>query len=142
MSQTVVVSNENIGLDDIGAFLDSGVKLSLDEASLKRIEANRAYLSQKVQEPDVEIYGVNTGFGSLCDVKISQEEIEQLQHNLIVSHACGQGKPIPKELSRLIVFLKIKNLSFGFSGVRPVLVERLIEMFNKDLIPVIYIMTG
>jgi len=138
MSQTVVVSNENIGLDDIGAFLDSGVKLSLDEASLKRIEANRAYLSRKVQEPDVEIYGVNTGFGSLCDVKISQEEIEQLQHNLIVSHACGQGKPIPKELSRLIVFLKIKNLSFGFSGVRPVLVERLIEMFNKDLIPVIY----
>jgi len=138
MSQTVVISNENIGLDDIGAFFDSKVKLSLDGDCLKRIKANREYLSRKIQEPDVEIYGVNTGFGSLCDVKISQEEIEQLQLNLIMSHACGQGDPIPKELSRLIVFLKIKNLSYGYSGVRPVLVERLIEMFNKDLIPVIY----
>ena len=92
---------------------------------------------QKIVESDRTVYGINTGFGPLCDVKISEEETAQLQHNLIISHAVGVGKPIDKELSKIMMIAKIHALSKGFSGVSLEVIERLILMLEKDIIPVI-----
>lgn len=92
---------------------------------------------QKIVESDRTVYGINTGFGPLCDVKISEEETAQLQHNLIISHAVGVGKPIDKELSKIMIIAKVHALSKGFSGVSLEVIERLILMLEKDMIPVI-----
>lgn len=92
---------------------------------------------QKIVESDRTVYGINTGFGPLCDVKISEEETAQLQHNLIISHAVGVGKPIDKELSKIMIIAKVHALSKGFSGVSLEVIERLILMLEKDIIPVI-----
>lgn len=86
---------------------------------------------------DRTVYGINTGFGPLCDVKISEEETAQLQHNLIISHAVGVGKPIDKEFSKIMMIAKIHALSKGFSGVSLEVIERLILMLEKDIIPVV-----
>ena len=83
------------------------------------------------------VYGINTGFGPLCDTKISDDEISQLQHNLIISHSVGVGKPIDKKLSKIMMVAKIHALSKGFSGISPQVVERLQIMVEKDIIPVI-----
>lgn len=92
---------------------------------------------QKIVSSDRTVYGINTGFGPLCDTKISTEETSQLQHNLIISHAVGVGKPIDKELSKLMMIAKIHALSKGFSGVSFAVVERLNVMLQKDIIPVV-----
>lgn len=90
-----------------------------------------------IVESDRCVYGINTGFGPLCDVKISPEETAQLQHNLIISHAVGVGKPIDKELSKIMMIAKIHALSKGFSGVSLEVIERMIVMLDKDIIPVV-----
>lgn len=92
---------------------------------------------QKIVASERTVYGINTGFGPLCDVKISEEETAQLQHNLIISHAVGVGKPIDKELSKIMMIMKVHALSKGFSGVSLEVIERLILMLEKDIIPVI-----
>lgn len=92
---------------------------------------------RKIVESDKTVYGINTGFGPLCDVKISEEETAQLQHNLIISHAVGVGKPIDKELSKIMMIAKIHALSKGFSGVSLEVIERMALMLEKDIIPVV-----
>ena len=98
---------------------------------------NSQYNVRKIVESDRTVYGINTGFGPLCDVKISEEETAQLQHNLIISHAVGVGKPIDKEISKIMMIAKVHALSKGFSGVSLEVIERLILMLQKDIIPVI-----
>ena len=92
---------------------------------------------KKIVASDKTVYGINTGFGPLCDTKISDEETAQLQHNLIISHAVGVGKPIDKEYSKIMMITKIHALSKGFSGVSLEMIERLILMLEKDIIPVV-----
>lgn len=92
---------------------------------------------QKIVNSDKTIYGINTGFGPLCDTKISEEDTAKLQYNLIVSHAVGVGKPIDKELSKIMMVTKIHALSKGFSGVSLEVIERLLLMLQKDIIPVV-----
>ena len=92
---------------------------------------------QEIVASDRTVYGINTGFGPLCDTKISEEETAKLQHNLIISHAVGVGKPIEKELSKIMMIAKIHALSKGFSGVSLDVIERMILMLEKDIIPVI-----
>ena len=84
------------------------------------------------------IYGVNTGFGSLCNHKISEDNLEQLQKNLIVSHACGIGDAVPNDVVKIMILLKIQSLSYGHSAVQLVTLNRLIEMFNRNILPIIY----
>jgi histidine ammonia-lyase len=84
------------------------------------------------------IYGINTGFGSLCNVKISNENLSQLQENLVKSHACGTGDEVPNAIVKLMLLLKIQSLSYGNSGVQLETVERLIEFYNHDVLPIIY----
>ncbi|MGC4129541.1 MAG: histidine ammonia-lyase [Bergeyella sp.] len=108
----------------------------LDKTSKKQILDSQKNV-RKIVESDRTVYGINTGFGPLCDVKISEDETAQLQHNLIISHAVGVGKPIDKELSKIMMISKVHALSRGFSGVSLEVIERLLLMLEKDIIPVV-----
>ncbi len=103
-----------------------------------KIIACRNYLDSKMADKNGLFYGINTGFGFLQNVKIDAGQIEQLQYNLLVSHACGLGEEVPKEIIKLMLMLKIKSLSYGNSGVQIDTVKRLMDMFNNDVLPVIY----
>jgi len=103
-----------------------------------RITECRDYLDKKLNDADNLFYGINTGFGYLQNVKIDNGQLQQLQSNLIQSHACGLGEEVPKDIIKLMVMLKIKSLSYGHSGVQIDTVKRLMEMYNADVFPVIY----
>ena len=123
-------------ISDIMAILDDPKKAKLTKESKQKILQSQQTVQQIVAS-DRTVYGINTGFGPLCDVKISEEETAQLQHNLIISHAVGVGKPIAKELSKVMMISKIHALSKGFSGVSLEVIERLIFMLQEDIIPVV-----
>lgn len=103
-----------------------------------RITECRSYLDKKMEAGDSLYYGINTGFGYLQNVKINKEQLADLQNNLIKSHACGLGEEVPKDIVKLMVMLKIKSLSYGYSGVQIDTVKRLMDMYNADVFPVIY----
>lgn len=98
----------------------------------------REFLDRTIAESDRAFYGINTGFGALCDLRISDSELEQLQYNLVVSHACGTGREIDPGIARLILYLKIASLSKGHSGIHPETLGRLVQLYNMDAIPVIF----
>jgi histidine ammonia-lyase len=122
--------------EDVFKILDNPKSAKLNVEARKKIKKSQQNVL-KIISSDRTVYGINTGFGPLCDTKISEEETEQLQHNLIISHAVGVGKPISKKLSKIMMVAKIHALSKGFSGVSLELIERLILMLEKDVIPVI-----
>ena len=113
-------------------------QLALSKDATQRIENCRTYLNQKTAHPEQTFYGINTGFGSLCEVRIPDEDLEQLQYNLLVSHACGMGEEVPPTLVKLMLLLKIQGLAQGYSGVQLATVQRLIDFFNHNLLPVVY----
>ncbi|MEZ5014138.1 MAG: histidine ammonia-lyase [Chitinophagales bacterium] len=135
---TFEIGNGELSLDTIEHLISSGDTLALSDAARERVRACREYLNKKVADGGKAIYGVNTGFGSLCKVQIPAEALEQLQYNLIRSHACGTGPVIPDEVCRLLLLLKIQNLSFGNSGVSVETVWRLIDYYNYGILPVIF----
>jgi histidine ammonia-lyase len=103
-----------------------------------RITKCRNYLDEKMDNSDALFYGINTGFGFLQNVQIDKSQLQQLQRNLIQSHACGMGEEVPKDIVKLMIAFKIKSLSYGYSGVQTDTVERLMDMYNNDVLPVIY----
>ncbi len=117
-------------------FYDSKVELS--EEAIDKIVICRDYLDKKINTEEAPIYGINTGFGSLYNVKISKDKLIKLQENLVMSHACGIGEMVPKPIVKLMLFLKIQSLSYGHSGVQLQTIERLIDFYNKDILPVVY----
>ncbi|HKK10922.1 MAG TPA: aromatic amino acid ammonia-lyase, partial [Bacteroidales bacterium] len=116
----------------------SNYKLRLSPESENKINHCRTYLDKKTKGQKDPVYGVNTGFGSLCDVKISDEDLGRLQENLVKSHACGVGDEVPKEVVKLMLFLKVQSLAYGHSGVQLETVNRLLDMYNYDVLPVVY----
>ena len=112
-------------------------KIELSAAAKDRIAHNRAYLEQVLKEGKTH-YGINTGFGSLCNVRIGDHELEQLQENLVCSHACGMGDEVPEEIVRLMLLLKVHGLSQGYSGVRNEIVQRLADFYNLGISPIVY----
>ncbi|MDR0735152.1 MAG: aromatic amino acid ammonia-lyase, partial [Elusimicrobiota bacterium] len=113
-------------------------KIQLSAAALKRIQKCRAYLDKKAQTSAAPIYGITTGFGSLCNISVDKKRLSQLQKNLMMSHACGTGPRAPREIVKLMILLKIQALSYGHSGVQPAVVQRLADFFNQDILPVVY----
>ena len=113
-------------------------QLSLTANAEKKILRCREYLNKKLSNSDELFYGINTGFGFFQDVKISKAQLEELQSNLLKSHACGVGEEVPKDVVKLMMMLKIKSLSYGYSGVGIEIVNRLTDMYNNDVLPVIY----
>ncbi len=133
-----LISSEWLSLKSLKPIAEGGVSLSLSAEARKKIIDCRTYLDLRIDRSEKPIYGINTGFGSLCDTPIGRESLEQLQTNLVTSHACGAGREVAPKLIRLMLFLKIQGLSYGHSGVTIQTVERLIWLYNNDVLPVIF----
>jgi histidine ammonia-lyase len=125
-------------LEDISSIILEQKTLTLSADARQRIVTCRNYLDSKMSAKDAVFYGINTGFGSLCNTQISHDELELLQYNLLRSHACGTGDFVPQEIVKLMLLLKVQSLSYGNSGVQLETVERLIYFFNNDILPVVY----
>lgn len=129
---------KQLTLNDINYVLKNNCKLVLSDTAIKNIEYCRKYLDQKLKNSSEPIYGINTGFGALCNVSIPVNDLEKLQENLVMSHACGMGNEVPKEIVKLMLLLKVQSLAYGNSGVQLVTVNRLIDFFNLDILPIVY----
>ena len=132
------ISDKLLTQEDLSAITFHDVRIKLSKAARDKIIHCREYLDKELDESDEAIYGINTGFGSLYTKNISSDQLEKLQENLVKSHACGTGPEVPDEIVRMMLFLKVQSLSYGYSGVQLVTVERLIEMFNEGVFPLIY----
>jgi histidine ammonia-lyase len=132
------ISPELLTLGQVDKILKEGMTLELSQESRERIVKCREYLDNMMKTQKEPIYGVTTGFGSLCNISISKEELSQLQKNLVMSHACGVGEEVPAEIVKIMLLNKIQSLSYGNSGVQLQTVERLIAFFNNDILPVVY----
>ena len=133
-----IISTKPLNLSTLRTLVLEGSKLKLSDEVIKKIQECRDYLDQKIANTADPIYGINTGFGSLCDVRIHSENLTKLQENLVRSHACGTGDLVPKSIIKLMLLLKIKSLSYGHSGIQLETVNRLILFYNNDILPVIY----
>jgi histidine ammonia-lyase len=129
---------KNISLEQIARLAASQTKIELDTSAVERIKNCKEYLDDKINKSDEAFYGINTGFGSLCNTVVSKSDLSHLQENLLMSHACGTGNYVPKEIVRLMLLLKIRSLCYGHSGVNLATVERLVYFYNNDILPVVY----
>src|SRR5205809_446592 len=127
-----------LDFEQVKNLLNFDQKVSVTPDAHERITRCRNYLDKKLATSDALYYGINTGFGFLQDVHISNDQIEQLQYNLLKSHACGMGDEVPAPIVKLMLMLKVKSLSYGYSGVQIDTVNRLVDMFNNNVLPVIY----
>ena len=132
------ITTEILDLDTISEIIRNNKKLILSEEAVGNIVRCREYLDKKMASQEAPIYGINTGFGSLCNVVIPDSELEQLQTNLVMSHACGTGDEVPQDVVKLMLLLKIQAVAYGKSAVQLVTVERLVDFFNNDILPVVY----
>ncbi|HNW68116.1 MAG TPA: histidine ammonia-lyase [Bacteroidales bacterium] len=132
------ISTQFLGIDKVEKIIESKAKLTLSDEAVAAINKCRHYLDEKVENSSTPVYGVTTGFGSLCNTSVSKEDLSTLQRNLVVSHSCGFGDEVPQEIVKLMLLLKIQSLSYGNSGAQLVTIERLIEFFNKGVYPVVY----
>ncbi len=132
------ISHARLTLEDIKAIIDNGEKLVLSKEAVDAIVKCREYLDRKMEDIGRPVYGITTGFGSLYNVTIPKEDLSQLQHNLVMSHACGTGEKVRPEIVKLMLFLKAQSLSYGHSGAQLITVQRLVDMFNEDILPVVY----
>lgn len=132
------ISDKRLSLERLKEIIENHETLQLSPASVAAIEKCRKYLDDKTKDSDIPLYGITTGFGSLYNVTIPEKDLSQLQHNLVMSHACGTGPTVRPEIVKLMLFLKVQNLSYGHSGVQLITVQRLMDMFNNDVLPVVY----
>lgn len=132
------ISAAHLSIERIGEIIHQGYKLELSEESRQKILHCREYLDNKIAADSKPVYGVTTGFGSLCNISIGHDHLAKLQINLMMSHACGTGERVPNEIVKIMLLLKIQSLSYGFSGCKLDTVERLIDFFNNDIFPIVY----
>ena len=132
------ISSRKLDLGTVDRIISGKLRLELSEEAHGLILRCREYLDNRMAVSDEPLYGINTGFGSLYDRRISNSDLGALQKNLVMSHACGMGDEVPSEIVRLMLFLKIQSLALGYSGVCPDTVERLVDLYNNDMLPVVY----
>ncbi|MCZ4223943.1 histidine ammonia-lyase [Pedobacter rhodius] len=125
-------------INTISEITSGNYVIALSEKAIERINKCRTYLDDKLAINNEPVYGINTGFGYLQNVKVEQENLTKLQHNLLLSHACGTGDEVPKEIVKLMLLLKIQSLSYGFSAIAISTVQRLVDFYNHDIFPVVY----
>lgn len=133
----LILSSEDLTTLAVFDSIGEQSRLKLSETAWLNIQSNHQYLIDKIDRSDELFYGVNTGFGSLCQVAINKEQLQELQNNLILSHASGMGEIVPEEITRLMLLLKIKSLSVGYSGVSPELLNRLVDFYNYRVHPLV-----
>jgi histidine ammonia-lyase len=124
--------------NDVKSAIKQKKEISVNNAAKEKINRCRDYLNNKTNSSNKAYYGINTGFGYLQNVQIDASQTQQLQYNLLMSHACGMGNRVPKEIVKLMLLLKIQSLSYGNSGVQEITVERLVEMYNNEVLPIVY----
>src|ERR1700746_1590600 len=129
---------KHISISDIEKIIASHSKLEFSADAIKNIKTCHAYLDKKQAAQKEPIYGVNTGFGSLCNVIIPNDELQQLQENLVKSHACGLGEEVPQEVVKIMLLLKIRNFIYGKSAVSIKTANRFLYFYHNDILPVIY----
>ena len=132
------IGSSQLTYDLIERIIKENAKLALSEAARQKIQYCRDFLDKKTDENTVPVYGVTTGFGSLCNKHISRDELTTLQENLVKSHSCSIGTPVDKTVVKLMLLLKAHALSMGFSGVQVKTVERIIDFYNNEIYPVVY----
>jgi len=132
------ISNNHLSLERLKSILYNHEKLELGDEARNAIVKCRSYLDSKMEDISRPVYGITTGFGSLYNVTIPTDQLSQLQYNLVVSHACGAGETVRPDIVRLMLLLKAQSLSYGHSGVQLITVQRLLDMFNNDILPVVY----
>jgi histidine ammonia-lyase len=136
--QSSINISEPLTLESVSQFISQRQTVIIDQAAIERIQRSHDYLIDKISEPGAVFYGINTGFGSLCDTRISDNDLVQLQENLLMSHACGMGEQAPDEVVKLMLLFKIKSLSLGYSGVKVETVQRLATFLNLNLLPEVF----
>ncbi|HEX8269689.1 MAG TPA: histidine ammonia-lyase [Flavobacterium sp.] len=138
MDNTHYISTDILTLEALHKIVSHHKPLQLSEEAKVNIQKCRSYLDNKMSDNETPIYGINTGFGSLYNIKISNENLSKLQENLVRSHACGTGEEVPQIIVKIMLLLKIQALAYGNSGVQLQTVERLVELYNNNILPVIY----
>jgi histidine ammonia-lyase len=138
MHNTYLISPEKLTFKAIFNIFRENKKIGLSDIAIEKIRKCRTYLDEKIKNQEEPIYGINTGFGALYNKHISKEDLGRLQENLVKSHACGTGDKVPIDIVRLMMLLKIQSLSYGHSGVQLSTVQRLVDLFNEGIIPVVY----
>ena len=134
---THTISKKRLTIEKVNEIIVKGRKLVLSEEAEAAVVKCRRFLDSKMEDIGRPVYGVTTGFGSLCNITIPAEDLSQLQHNLVMSHACGTGETVRPEIVKLMLLLKIQSLSYGYSGVQLETIQRLIDMFNNDILSVV-----
>jgi len=133
-----LITTDEIGWEKIGSVIAEQKKIELSDQVVRKITKCREYLDRRMEKEGEILYGINTGFGSLCDTVISSDHLGLLQKNLVMSHACGMGEEVPAEITKLMLLLKVQSLSYGNSGVQLETVRRLVDLYNHDILPVVY----
>ncbi|WP_346864200.1 histidine ammonia-lyase [uncultured Draconibacterium sp.] len=131
------LSPNHLTFEIIQDILENNIKLELSEISVQLIHKSKKYLDQKLERSEKPLYGINTGFGALCDIEISKDDLSKLQENLVISHACNIGPEIPADVVKLMLLLKAHALSKGNSAVQLITVQRILDLFNNDVLPVV-----
>lgn len=132
------ISPRHLSIRELFEITSSDMEVKLSDESLRAIQKCRDYLDAKIANQQEPVYGINTGFGSLYSITIDGKDLEALQENLVRSHACGTGREVPQALVRLMLFLKVRSLSYGHSGIRTEVVERLLTFYNKGVTPRVF----
>ena len=134
----LVLNQQRFNIDGLFQFILSNGQVELGEEARESIQKCRSYLDNKMENFEGNIYGINTGFGSLYNQSISKTDLATLQYNLVRSHACGTGNEAPQNIVKTMMLLKAIGLHYGHSGVQVETVERLIYFYNNNIIPVVY----
>lgn len=132
----IIIGENNLTLQDVIAVARHRAEIALSKTSEEKMNLSRGYVEKLLREKKT-VYGLTTGFGKFSDTYISNEDTQELQINLIRSHACGIGVALPEEVVRAIMLLRIKSLSFGYSGIRLKVVQTMVEMLNKNVVPIV-----
>jgi histidine ammonia-lyase len=133
-----VIGNIGLKLEELDVIVSERRPIALARDAVAAMKRSHAYLLQRIKKSDAPIYGVNTGFGSLYNTSIAKADLAQLQKNLVMSHACGSGEPVPADIVRAMLVLKVQNMAFGHSAVALGTVQRMVDMYNADMLPVVY----
>lgn len=132
------IGSHRLSLDKVASLIENNISIVLCDAAIAKIKKCRTYLDEKLKSDAAPVYGINTGFGYLQNVVVAPDLLSKLQHNLLLSHACGTGEEVPTGIVKLMLLLKIQSLSYGNSGVSLEVVNRLVEMYNRNVLPVIF----
>ncbi len=133
-----IISAKKLTIGRVREIISRGEKITIGKDAQEAVAKCRRYLDAKMEDIGRPVYGVTTGFGSLCNITVPAEDLSQLQHNLVMSHACGTGEKVRPEIVKIMILLKVQSLSYGHSGVQLATVQRLVDMFNNDVLPVVY----